>query len=178
MRPHAFDEDDARLVQTVADQVGSALRSAMLYKRLDSAYIGTAEALAAALEAKDSYTASHSHAVVRRAEAVGRRLGLSAEELRILRFGAIFHDIGKVAVPEAILNKRGPLTDAERDEIKQPHDRGRADPGRGGLPRARAAARAPRARALGRPRLSGRARWEGDPARARASSSPATPTTR
>ncbi len=119
MRPNAFDEDDARLVQTVADQVGSALRSAMLYKRLDSAYVGTAEALAAALEAKDSYSASHSHAVVHRTEAVGRRLGLSADELRILRFGAIFHDIGKIAVPEAILNKRGPLTEAERDEIKR-----------------------------------------------------------
>ena len=67
----AFDEDDARLVQTVADQAGSALRSATLYERLEAAYLGTAEALAAALEAKDSYTADHSRAVVDRALAVG-----------------------------------------------------------------------------------------------------------
>jgi putative nucleotidyltransferase with HDIG domain len=119
VQPHAFDEDDVRLVQAVADQVGSALHSATLYKRLDSAYVGTAEALAAAFEAKDSYSPSHSHEVVRRAEAVGRRLGLTEDELRVLRLGAIFHDIGKIAVPESILNKRGRLTDAEREEIKR-----------------------------------------------------------
>ena len=61
-RPNAFDEEDVRLVATVADQVGSALRSATLYEQLERAYLGTAEALAAALEAKDSYTADHSRA--------------------------------------------------------------------------------------------------------------------
>ena len=70
-RADAFDEDDARLVQTVADQVGSALRSAMLYEQLDSAYVGTAEALAAALEAKDSYT--REPLARRRAAGRGRR---------------------------------------------------------------------------------------------------------
>ena len=118
-RPHAFDEDDARLVQTVADQAGSALRSATLYERLEAAYVGTAEALVAALEAKDSYTASHSRAVVERALAVGKTLGMPDDELRTLRFGAIFHDIGKIAVPEAILNKRGPLTAEERAQIER-----------------------------------------------------------
>jgi len=117
--PDAFDEDDARLVQTVADQTGSALRSATLYERLEAAYVGTAEALAAALEAKDSYTASHSRAVVDRALGVGRRLGLDAEELRTLRLAAIFHDIGKIAVTESILNKRGPLIPEERREIER-----------------------------------------------------------
>ena len=118
-RPHAFDEDDARLVQTVADQAGSALRSATLYERLEAAYVGTAEALAAALEAKDSYTASHSRAVVERALAVGKTLGMPDDELWALRFGAIFHDIGKIAVPEAILNKSGPLTAEERAQIER-----------------------------------------------------------
>jgi HD-GYP domain-containing protein (c-di-GMP phosphodiesterase class II) len=115
----AFDEDDVRLVETVADQVGAALRSAFLYERLDRAYMGTAEALAAALEAKDAYTAQHARSIVEHAEAVGRRLGLDAQELRDLRYGAVFHDIGKIAVPEAILNKRGPLTAAERREVER-----------------------------------------------------------
>jgi diguanylate cyclase (GGDEF)-like protein len=119
VRAHAFDEDDARLVQTVADQVGSALRSATLYERLEGAYLGTAHALAAALEAKDSYTADHSRAVVDRAVEVGRRLGLNDDELGTLRFAAIFHDIGKIAVPEAILNKRGPLTEEERRVVER-----------------------------------------------------------
>jgi diguanylate cyclase (GGDEF)-like protein len=116
----AFDEDDARLLQTVADQFGSALRSALLYEQLDRAYLGTAEALAAALEAKDSYTAQHAHSIAQWAEAVGRRLGMDDRQLRDLRYGAVFHDIGKIAVPEAILNKRGPLDDAER-EIMERH---------------------------------------------------------
>jgi diguanylate cyclase (GGDEF)-like protein len=116
----AFDEDDARLLQTVADQLGSALRSALLYEQLDRAYLGTAEALATALEAKDSYTAQHAHSIVQWAEAVGRQLGMDEAQLRDLRYGAVFHDIGKIAIPEAILNKQGPLNDAER-EIMQRH---------------------------------------------------------
>ena len=118
VRPHAFDEDDARLVQTVADLVGSALRSATLYERLDSAYIGTAQALAAALEAGDGDAAGPGR-MVEWATAVGRRLGMAADELRSLRLAAIFHDIGKVSVAGEVLAKRGPLTDEERAEVRR-----------------------------------------------------------
>ena len=114
VEPDAFDEDDVRLLQTVADQAGAAMRSAVLYERLERAYLGTAEALAAALEAKDEYTADHARSIAEQAEAVGRRLGMSESELRDLRLGAVFHDIGKIAVPEAILNKPGPLSPEER----------------------------------------------------------------
>ena len=110
----AFDDDDVRLLQTVADQVGAAMRSAVLYERLERAYLGTAEALAAALEAKDEYTADHARTIAEQAEAVGRRLGMGEDQLRDLRLGAVFHDIGKIAVPESILNKPGPLTSDER----------------------------------------------------------------
>ena len=115
----AFADEDARLLETVADQLGAALHSVELYEQLERGYLGTAEALSAALEAKDSYTAGHSQSIVRRSEAVGRRLGLSGADLRTLRYGAAFHDIGKLAVPEAILSKPGPLTAAERRQIEQ-----------------------------------------------------------
>ena len=114
LEPDAFDEDDARLVETVADQAGAALRSASLYEQLERAYLGTAEALVAALEAKDAYTAEHARSIAEQAEAVGRRLGMADAELRDLRFAAVFHDIGKIAIPEAILTKPGPLTPEER----------------------------------------------------------------
>jgi GAF domain-containing protein len=113
-----FDDEDGRLVQTVADQVGAALRSAILYEQLDRAYVGTVQALAGALETKDSYTTEHARAVVERAAAVGRRLGMSPAELRTLRFAAIFHDVGKIAVGDQVLAKRGPLTAEERAEIE------------------------------------------------------------
>jgi diguanylate cyclase (GGDEF)-like protein len=115
----AFEEADVRLLETVADQLGSALRSATLYEQLERAYLGTAEALAAALEAKDAHTAEHARSIVTNAERVGRLLGMSEEELRDLRYAAAFHDIGKIAVPETILNKPGPLTDAERREVER-----------------------------------------------------------
>jgi diguanylate cyclase (GGDEF)-like protein len=118
-RPRAFDENDARLLQTLADQMGSALRSAGLYERLERAYEGTAEALAAALEAKDAYTAQHGHSIVGWADAVGERLGLTRAERRDLRYGAIFHDIGKISVPEAVLNSPGALSPTELAIIRR-----------------------------------------------------------
>ena len=112
--PGAFDEDDVRLVETVADQAGAALRSASLYEQLEAAYLGTAQALVAALEAKDADTAEHARSIVGQAEEVGRRLGMDEDQLRDLRFAAVFHDIGKISIPEQILCKPGPLTDEER----------------------------------------------------------------
>ena len=114
----ALGQEDADFVETVCDHLGAALRTADLYRRLDQAYLGTAEALAAALEAKDDYTADHARSIADLAVTVGRELGLEEEALRDLRYGAIFHDIGKIAIPDAILNKAGPLTDAEFDVIK------------------------------------------------------------
>jgi putative nucleotidyltransferase with HDIG domain len=115
----AFDEADARLLEVVAAQLGAALRSARFYEQLERAYLATAEALGSALESKDAHTAEHARSLVRNAEAVGRTLGMSREELRDLRYAAAFHDIGKVAVPERILNKPGPLTEAEKREVER-----------------------------------------------------------
>jgi diguanylate cyclase (GGDEF)-like protein len=119
VEPGTLDQDDQQLLETVAALVGSALRGALLYERLEGAYLGTAEALAAALEAKDEYTADHARSIVSQAEAVARRLGLSDDELRDLRFAAVFHDIGKVAIPEAILHKPGPLSADEREVMER-----------------------------------------------------------
>jgi diguanylate cyclase (GGDEF)-like protein len=115
----AFNLDDARLLESVAAQIGGALAAIGLYQQLDRAYVGTAEALSAALEAKDHYTAAHSQSIAENAVAVGQRLGMDAEEQRMLRYAAAFHDIGKLAIPREMLNKPGPLTDAEWAEMSQ-----------------------------------------------------------
>jgi diguanylate cyclase (GGDEF)-like protein len=115
----SFDDDDAQLVQSVADHLGTALRTAELYEQLDRTHLGTAEALAAALEAKDHYTADHARSIADLAVAVGRVVELDDEALRDLRYGAIFHDIGKIAIPDAILKKPGPLTEAELDVVRR-----------------------------------------------------------
>ncbi len=118
-RPDAFGPEDVRLVQAIADRVGAALRSVRLYDQLEVAYLETAEALVAALEAKDLDTADHSRSIAGDAEAVARALGFGPAERRMLRFGAAFHDIGKLGIPESILTKPGPLTGAERARIEQ-----------------------------------------------------------
>jgi diguanylate cyclase (GGDEF)-like protein len=115
----SLDGHDARVVEGVAEHVGSALRTAELVHELDRAHLGTAAALAAALEAKDSYTAEHAASIADLAVEVGRMLGLAEDDLRELRLGAIFHDIGKIAVPDAILGKAGPLDPEEVAVIRR-----------------------------------------------------------
>ena len=71
------------------------------------------QALAAAIEARDNYTHAHSEQVVALATDVARLLGLSPAEVEAVRHGALLHDVGKLAIPNEILHKPGPLTDAE-----------------------------------------------------------------
>jgi HD-GYP domain-containing protein (c-di-GMP phosphodiesterase class II) len=80
---------------------------------LSEAYRGTALLLGDVVEADDAYTGSHSRDVVGLALAVGGRLGLDHRQLRQVEFGALLHDVGKIAVPKEILHKPGPLDDAE-----------------------------------------------------------------
>ena len=79
----------------------------------------TIESLNATVDAKDPYTAGHSVRVQRIALAIGEQLDLSAESLDALRYAGLFHDIGKIAVPDAILAKPGALDDDEWELIKR-----------------------------------------------------------
>ena len=76
-------------------------------------------ALAAAIDARDRYTHAHSEQVGGLACEVARRLGLSPDEIERVRDGAMLHDVGKVAIPNEILNKPGPLTQAEWETMRE-----------------------------------------------------------
>ncbi|HLM59327.1 MAG TPA: HD domain-containing phosphohydrolase, partial [Pyrinomonadaceae bacterium] len=82
-------------------------------------FVGTVKALAAAIDGKDKYTRGHSERVSRISVAIGQRLGLSEEELEKLRISALLHDVGKIAVNDAILNKPSALTDEEFEIMKK-----------------------------------------------------------
>ncbi|MFL5920762.1 MAG: HD domain-containing phosphohydrolase [Gaiellaceae bacterium] len=73
-----------------------------------------AASLARAVDARDAYTGSHSQRVAELAARTARRLGLPDEEVELTRLAASLHDLGKLAIPEEILRKPGPLTDPER----------------------------------------------------------------
>ena len=80
-------------------------------------FLGAIEALVSALEAKDKYTGGHSRRVTEIAVAVGKELDLSAQDMEDLRWGSLLHDLGKIAVDQAIQNKPGSLTPEEYEHI-------------------------------------------------------------
>ena len=80
--------------------------------------------LSASVDARDSYTTGHSRRVQQIALAIGRRLGLSQAELDVLGHAALFHDIGKLAIPDAILLKPASLTTEEWDLMQRHADEG------------------------------------------------------
>jgi HD-GYP domain-containing protein (c-di-GMP phosphodiesterase class II) len=86
---------------------------------LSEAYQGTAMLLGDVVEADDAYTGSHSRGVVELSLAVGDALGLDSRQRRNVEFGALLHDVGKIAVPKEIINKPGPLDDAEWEVMRQ-----------------------------------------------------------
>src|SRR5207237_3876356 len=82
------------------------------------------ESLPATVDARDAYTAGHSRRVQQLALAIGRELGLSQAELDLLGHAALFHDIGKLAIPDAILLKPASLTAEEWDLMQRHADEG------------------------------------------------------
>jgi putative nucleotidyltransferase with HDIG domain len=80
---------------------------------------GSVRAMVAAIEAKDPYTSRHSWRVAEYALILGRGLGLSHDELKILELGALLHDVGKIGVPDAVLTKPGKLTQDEYEAMKK-----------------------------------------------------------
>jgi putative nucleotidyltransferase with HDIG domain len=88
------------------------------YQRLEESSLEAIETLNATVEAKDPYTAGHSLRVQRISLSIGRELGLTIKELDALRYGGLFHDIGKIAIPDALLTKPGRLTDGEYELMK------------------------------------------------------------
>jgi HD-GYP domain-containing protein (c-di-GMP phosphodiesterase class II) len=105
----------AGLMFVFALERGARVRQAI---ELSRAYRGTTLLLSDVLEQDDEYTGLHSRSVVSLSVAVADSMGLSSKQLRNVEFGALLHDVGKIAVPKEIINKAGPLTDDEWLVIK------------------------------------------------------------
>jgi putative nucleotidyltransferase with HDIG domain len=105
-----------KLTETFNELIASVLAAEA---QTEAAYTGAIRALAAALDARDPYTAGHSERVSVLSVAIGRALRLERAELEVLRLGALLHDIGKIGVPDDVLRKPSKLTDAEYMAIKE-----------------------------------------------------------
>jgi HD-GYP domain-containing protein (c-di-GMP phosphodiesterase class II) len=114
-----FSPKDLETLTRLAELGAVALEQAAIREQLERAVESGVEAMAAAVDIRDSYTAEHSDGVVRLSCAVGERLGLDEATLGELEFAARLHDVGKIGVPDAVLRKEGPLDAEEWDLMRQ-----------------------------------------------------------
>jgi putative nucleotidyltransferase with HDIG domain len=91
-----------------------------LIAALERGYVDTIRSLASAIDAKDPYTRGHSERVAALSVEIGRELGLADADLHALEYAGILHDIGKIGVPESVLQKRAQLT-AEEQALVRAH---------------------------------------------------------
>ena len=121
--PEAFEEIYSRLKQfteSLASTEGpiDATKPPEVPSSLPPAVLDTVTSLAFAIDAKDHYTQGHSQKVSAYAALIAEAMEMSDVEVEEIRLGAVLHDIGKVAIPENILNKSGPLNPDEWDTMK------------------------------------------------------------
>ena len=100
------------------------MRTSDLVDQQRSLFLSTVKSLASAIDAKDEYTRHHSTRVTEFSLKIAGKMGFSEKELGDLELAAVLHDVGKIAVPESILNKPGKLTDEEFRLIKEHPARG------------------------------------------------------
>lgn len=120
-----FDEVSLELLAAVGSQVGMLAHRLRLGREKEDLFFSSVRALAGAVDAKDHYTKGHSERVTAYAVRLARHVGMSQEETETIQLSAILHDIGKIGVPEGILNKPGPLTDEELMLVREHPVRGR-----------------------------------------------------
>jgi len=127
-----FAHDELDFFVALASDVAMAIRNAQLFKELENEldkkqrlFIHTIIALAAAIDAKDHYTHGHTSRVTSLSLEIARKFSLKHKEsisdsfLEHLHVAGLLHDIGKIGIPESILNKQGPLDENERQKMKE-----------------------------------------------------------
>ena len=114
-----YREQDLQLLGVFASHTATALHNAQLYSRLKVLNRDVIRSFAQAVEVKDLYTRGHSERVADYACRLGRELGLSGKELERLHIAGMLHDIGKIGIPDHILNKPGALLPDEYEVMKR-----------------------------------------------------------
>jgi HD-GYP domain-containing protein (c-di-GMP phosphodiesterase class II) len=113
-----FNEAELELLAAIGNQAGIALHRARLMAEVERLFLDVMKAIASIIDAKDGYTHKHSERVAAFGVRLARHLGFDADGRAIVELSGLLHDVGKIGVPDAILNKPGKLTDAEFKEIR------------------------------------------------------------
>lgn len=117
-KANSFARRDLALFSALALKVAIAVDNARLYDDLRSLFYNTVETLVRTIQAKDQYTAGHSTRVSRYSLMIADKLGMSTKEKHQLYLAAMLHDIGKIGVPDDLLNRPGKLTSAEMERVR------------------------------------------------------------
>ncbi len=119
MANRPFDNFDQEILTALSEQAIVAIKNAQLYKEQENMLFGTVKSLSTLLKVKSAYPYVHSAAFVDIVLGIARKLKLSEEDLRNLRYAAMLHDAGEIGIPEEILKKRAHLTGKELKIIKE-----------------------------------------------------------
>mgnify|MGYP002630034255 CR=1 FL=1 len=114
-----FGTIEAGLLQSACTLLATHAHNVKLFHEKEQLAIGTVKSLVRSLEARDAYTKGHSDRVAGMALVLAEAVGYSQDQLRKLHLTGILHDVGKIGIPDYVLNKPGRLTDEEFDMIKQ-----------------------------------------------------------
>jgi HD-GYP domain-containing protein (c-di-GMP phosphodiesterase class II) len=113
-----FNEAELELLAAVGNQAGIALHRARLMEEVEKLFFDVMKAIASLIDAKDGYTHKHSERVAQFGVRLARHLGFDADSRAVVELSGLLHDVGKIGVPDAILNKPGKLTDEEFKQMR------------------------------------------------------------
>jgi HD-GYP domain-containing protein (c-di-GMP phosphodiesterase class II) len=113
-----FSEAELELLAAVGNQAGIALHRARLMAEVERLFLDVMKAIASIIDAKDGYTHKHSERVAAFGVRLAQQLGFDADGRAVVELSGLLHDVGKIGVPDAILNKPGKLTDSEFTEMR------------------------------------------------------------
>ncbi len=117
-RTAAFTPENLSTLEKLAALIGVALENTRLVADLKELLIGTVKSLSNAIDAKSPWTAGHSERVTRYALEIGTKMRFPEADLKDLELGSLLHDVGKIGIYDAILNKPAPLTREEYETLK------------------------------------------------------------
>ena len=118
-RPRRYTKREVDFISAISDQIALTLDRTQLLGRIHELGFESVRALVEAIEIRDSYTRGHSVQVADLATAIASTMGFSERELTLMEFAGLLHDIGKIAVPKAVLDKQEKLTAEEWEVIKR-----------------------------------------------------------
>jgi HD-GYP domain-containing protein (c-di-GMP phosphodiesterase class II) len=113
-----FSEAELELLAAIGNQAGIAMHRARLVQEVERLFLDLMKAIASIIDAKDGYTHKHSERVAALGVRLAAHLGFDADSRSAVELSGLLHDLGKIGVPDAILNKPGKLTDAEFTEMR------------------------------------------------------------